>query len=331
MIRVPPKLASGDRVAVVAPSRSMSIVSSDVRARAGERMSDFGLQVVCGSNVEESDRFGTSSIDSRLMDFHDAFNDPGVRGILTAIGGYSCNQLLNGLDFETLAAHPKVLCGFSDITVLQNAVYSSTGLITYSGPHFSSFGMLRGLEYTLRFFDKCVFKTEPFLLEPSPEWSDDRWWIDQDSRTFFPNDPGHQILQPGECYGRLVGGNLSSLTLLCGTAWFPNLAGSVLLLEDEGNAGGNAPMIFDRLFQSLAHQRGFESLAGILIGRPTKAAPISTEELADIVLPRLISRHVPVIANIDVGHTTPIATLPIGGTVRVRASAGRTRIEVIEH
>ncbi|MCJ7436116.1 MAG: LD-carboxypeptidase [Anaerolineales bacterium] len=89
------------------------------------------------------DAFDSSPITSRVADIHAAFADPKVKGILTAIGGYNSNQLLRYLDYDLIRANPQILCVFSDITALGTAIYARTGMISYSGPHFSTFGMER--------------------------------------------------------------------------------------------------------------------------------------------------------------------------------------------
>jgi muramoyltetrapeptide carboxypeptidase LdcA involved in peptidoglycan recycling len=101
---------------------------------------------------------------------------------LTAIGGFNSNQLLRQIDYELIAAYPKVFCGFSDITALQNALYARSGLVTYSGPHYSSFGMAQLFDYTEAAFRSCVFDSEALEARPAPGWSDDEWWLDQDHR-----------------------------------------------------------------------------------------------------------------------------------------------------
>ena len=75
--------------------------------------------------------------------------------------------MLRYLDYDLIGANPKVFCGFSDITALGTAIYAKTGTVTYSGPHFSTFGMEKGLEYTLEYFKKCLMDTEPVTVEPS--------------------------------------------------------------------------------------------------------------------------------------------------------------------
>lgn len=85
-----------------------------------------------GDHVDEMDNFHSSSIASRVADLHAAFADPAVRGILTVIGGFKSNELLPHLDWELIARKPKMFCGYSDITALQNAILARSGLITYS-------------------------------------------------------------------------------------------------------------------------------------------------------------------------------------------------------
>ena len=72
--------------------------------------------------------------------------------MLTTLGGYNSNGLLGWLDYGLIRDNPKLLCGFSDITALATAIHAKTGLVTYSGPHFSTFAMKRGIGYTLEHF-----------------------------------------------------------------------------------------------------------------------------------------------------------------------------------
>ena len=74
------------------------------------------------------------------------------------IGGFNSNQILPYLDFEVIKQNPKIFCGFSDITALLDAIYAKTGLVTFSGPHLSSIGMLKGCEYTIENMVKMLMK-----------------------------------------------------------------------------------------------------------------------------------------------------------------------------
>ncbi len=75
---------------------------------------------------------------------------------LTEIGGWNSNELLSEMDFELVKKNPKILCGYSDITAIENAIFAKTCLITYSGPHFFDFGMTRDYKYMKEYFVKCL-------------------------------------------------------------------------------------------------------------------------------------------------------------------------------
>ncbi len=146
---IPAKLKAGAHVRVIAPSRSLKIISDDCRKIAQERLAEMGLSVSFGRHADEIDEFASSAVEARVEDLHEAFADPAVDAVLTAIGGFNVTELLSRIDYRLIADNPKILCGFSDITALANAIYARTGLVTYSGPHFSSFGMRKGLDYTI--------------------------------------------------------------------------------------------------------------------------------------------------------------------------------------
>lgn len=191
---IPAKLKQGDEIRVVSPSSSLSIIPEENRRNATAKLKEFGFHVTLSKHAEEIDRFFSSSIISRVQDLHDAFTDPNVKIILTTLGGYNVNQLLHHLDYELIQNNPKILCGYSDITALNNAIYAKAGLVTYSGPFFSSFAMKKGAEYTIDYFLKCLMSEGPFSIKPSNEWSDDSWYRDQENRNFFSHE-GYVVIQ----------------------------------------------------------------------------------------------------------------------------------------
>ncbi len=324
---VPPKLKSGDEVGVIAPSRSMAMISGSVREIANQRFRKLGLQLSFGTHVEESDAFASTSIDSRIADLHAAFEDPNIQGILTVIGGFNSNQLLRQLDWELIRNNPKVFCGFSDITALGNAIFTKTGLVTYSGPHYSTFGQQHHFDYTLAGFQQCLMRSEPFMVNPSSNWSDDEWYLDQDNRKLIPND-GVIVIHEGEATGTLLGGNLCTLNLLQGTEYMPDLNDTVLFIEDDLESN---PHEFDRDLQSLIHHKGFDGVRGIVIGRFQQSSEVSTELLTQIIRTKQELTGIPVIADVDFGHTDPKITFPIGGTASLSAKNDSATIEIIVH
>ncbi|MCC7570213.1 LD-carboxypeptidase [Candidatus Micrarchaeota archaeon] len=324
---IPPKLKKGNRITVVSPSRSLSIVSQEVRDIAIKRLLDMDLTVGYSKNAEESDEFNSSSIKSRVEDIHEAFSDPLVGGILTTLGGFNSNQILKYLDYDLIKSHPKILCGYSDITALQNAIYAKTGLVSYYGPHFSTFGMQKGIEYTLEYFQKCLMNEDPFEIHPSKEWSDDEWYIDQENRTFFPNQ-GYNILNEGEAEGIIIGGNIGTLNLLQGTEFMPSLKNAILFLEDDSESLIHH---FDRDLQSLIHLPDLSEVRGIVIGRFQRASEISNEMLLKTIKTKKELNSIPIICGADFGHTTPQITFPIGGKVKIEAKGSKIKIEIPEY
>lgn len=324
---IPKKLKSGCKVAVIAPSSSLSIISKEVRDIAMERLDALGLRVDFSQHSEELDELNSSQIQSRVDDFNEAFLNKDISAIFTAIGGYGANQLLKHIDYNAIRNNPKILCGFSDITVLQNAIFAKTGLVTYSGPHFSSFGMKKGIDYTMDYFKKCLFSSEPFEVRPSPTWSDDLWFEDQEHRKFIRNS-GYRIINDGKAEGPILGGNLGVFNLLRGTEFIPNLRKSVLFLEDEESS---QPRIFNRDLQALIQLPEFKLVSAIVVGRFQKASNMHGKLLSKILSAHEELKHIPIISNADFGHTTPLITYPIGGKAKLSTEKGRVRLVITEH
>lgn len=325
---VPAKLKSGDEVRIIAPSRSMIMLGEDCKKIATERLEALGLKVTFGKYVMEADSdYLSTSVEHRAQDLNEAFRDKNVKAILTVIGGFNSNQLLNYIDYEAIKENPKIFCGFSDITALSNAIHAKTGLVTYSGPHYSSFGMLKGFEYSLEYFKKMFFQDEEFEVLSSEKWSDDAWFIDQENREFIDNE-GMFIINEGKAEGNIVGGNLCTLNLLQGTPYMPDISNKVLFLEDDDMAGKIYLMEFDRNLQSLMHMPEFKTVKGIVLGRSQKATEMNKEKWFKLIKNKPELKDIPVIAGVDFGHSTPIITFPIGGYAKLEASNNEIKLTI---
>lgn len=318
----PPRLQPGDEIRVIAPSMSMAIVKGKQVEMAKERLEGYGFKVTFGRYVDEHDLVFSTSVENRIADLHEAFLDPNVKAIFTAIGGYNANQLLAHIDYELIINNPKILIGYSDITALQLAIYRKTGLITYSGPHFSTFGMKQLADYTVQGMLAALTNDAPFELEVPETWSDDKWYLDQDDRTYYRNE-GPVIVREGEAEGRLVGGNLGTMNLLQGTEFMPSLKGAVLFIEDDNETH---LMKFDRDLQSVLHLPDAKELQAVLIGRFQKESDMTEPALVALLKSKPELTGIPVLANVSFGHTDPLATLPIGGRAEITAQNGKAEI-----
>ncbi len=322
----PKKLQAGDEVRIVAPSRSLGIISPQVREIANQRLEALGFKFSFGKHVEEMDEFASSSIESRVADIHEAFADPNVRGIMAVIGGFNANQLLRYLDWDLIQKNSKVFCGYSDTTALANAIFAKTGLVNYSGPSYSSFGKQLYFDYTLENYKKCIMSEAPYQIVPSQEWSDNEWYKDQTIKEVIQNE-GYWVINEGEARGTVLGANLCTFNLLQGTEYFPDLKDSVLFLEDDHESQGHH---FDRDLQSLIHLPNLSGVKGIVIGRFQIGSKVTKELLTKIIKTKKELANLPVIANADFGHTDPKTTFPIGGDVKISATSKGT-IEILKH
>lgn len=320
-MKIPSKLTKGDEIRIVAPSRSASILSEEGVQFAKERLENLGFVVTFGKNVFEKDMQNSTSIQQRVEDLHEAFSDENVKGILTVIGGFNSNELLPYIDYELIKTNPKVFCGYSDITAIATAITTQTGMITYSGPHFSSFQMEKGQEYQTQFFAKCLMQDMPFELASSEEWSDDAWYLDQENRNF--EETSWKTYTSGVVSGQLWGGNLCTLNLLQGTKYMPSIDKAVLFIEDDEMT---IPETFARDLTSLLQNA--QSIAGLVIGRFQHASKMSEEQLLFILDKHPILKNIPVLFDVDLGHTQPMFTFPIGGEVQVDTS--RKQLKLIQ-
>ncbi|CDZ81245.1 Microcin C7 self-immunity protein MccF [Candidatus Rubidus massiliensis] len=321
----PNKLFPGDEIRILSPARSLGIIDSSLRKIAKDKLEKIGLKVTFSKYCEERDMFDSSSVQSRLFDLHEAFLDKNVKAILTTIGGYNSIQLLEGIKYELIKDNPKILCGYSDITTLQNAIFAKTGIVTYSGPHFSTFGCLEGLDYVMEYFKKCLFDNSEIDIKPSLVWSDDEWYLDQNNRKFMKNE-GHIFIQKGFARGTIIGGNIGSFALLQGTEYQPSFKDTILFLED------NYPMTIgelDRQLCSLILQKGFKQVKGIVFGRFQVESKILFDQIKAVIASKATLSTLPIIANVDFGHTLPLCTFPIGGTASIDSSMNHINLKIL--
>lgn len=324
----PRKLKKGDTISIIAPARSLSMISDEIRYIANERFEKLGLRLIFGRHVEEIDESNSTTIDSRIEDLHEAFKDPKVKAIITVIGGFNSNQLLRYIDWDLIRDNPKIFCGYSDITALNNAIFAKAGLVTYSGPHYSTFGQKLYFDYTLDYFQKCLFSEKPFEVSPSESWSgDDNWWKTPNKRNMVIND-GYLIINDGKAEGTIIGANLCTFNLLQGTEYFPDLQDSVLFIEDDYES---KPHNFDRDLQSLIHLPEFSGVKGIIIGRFQNESKMTNDLLEKIIKSKKELVNLPIIANVDFGHTDPKITFPVGGSVQLSLLNDSPKITITEH
>ncbi len=334
-MKIPPKLKAGDEIRVLALSRTLGGVmkyngtTEQDTAFATARLEAMGLKVTFGRYVRECNEHLTASAEYRLEDFHAAIADPSVKAILAVTGGVSAIQMLDGIDYNVVAAHPKIICGYSDVSYPGYAIHARTGMTTYYGAHFTSFMMQQDAEYMLASFRQCLFDDAPYMLRPASQWSDDAWFKDQVNRTFHVNE-GPWCIQPGEAEGTMITGPYWTLNMLQGSKFFPPLHNAILFFEQPAE-GKPTLIMLDSCLRALTFQPAFAGVRGIVLGRYARNGGVTRENLTRLIREIPALRGLPVIANCDFGHTAPIATLPNGGYCRIATSERQTDIVITIH
>ena len=298
-------LKKGGHIRVVSPSLSIQAIGGfDANVSAKEKLEELGFNVSFSSNYFEHDLFDSASITSRVEDLHEAFADPSVDAILATIGGFNCNELLPYLDYDLIAQNPKIFCGYSDTTALLNAIYAKTGMQTYMGPSYSSFKMKEGQEYQSQSWLKAVTQDD-YDLVPSKEWSSDPWYDPTQPRHFMPTE--WKVYNAGKASSTIIGGNLSTFSLLRGTPYAPQAENYILFVEE---AEGYPPEHFLRELAALL--QAYPSPQAVIIGRFPKECEMTEEILLAILDKHPLLKNIPVLYDVDFAHTQPLFTITIG-------------------
>ena len=319
---IPDKLKSGDEVRVVALARSASDIDERVLERAKVALESLGLKVTFSKNAFSRNQRGCPTDDEKVEDLQEAFMDENVRCILAAIGGFNSNQMLCKINWQIIKDNPKIFGGFSDITVLNHAILAKTGLVTYAMPNFYCFGLPPEANYSLDYFRRCLFLDQPveFIVQQSETFYDFPWNYDEVSPRQALENSGPRVVQSGSAEGVLIGGNLCSLNLLNGTEYFPRIEGDIILcIEDDSY--DSIPETVERNIQSLMQQPFFRQVKAILVGRFQGESRATNDMISDIILSKSIDSKIPMIVNLDFGHTDPKFTYPVGGKCEVVAGS----------
>lgn len=152
------------------------------------------------------------------------------------------------------------------------------------------------------------------------------WFLDQENRVFEAN-AGPYAIHEGYAEGIIIGGNLCTLNLLQGTEYMPSLKDAILFVEDDYES---RPGNFDRDLQSLLLQPGFALAKGIVIGRFQRASRVTQESLRTIINTKKELAQLPVIADVNFGHTSPIITFPVGGRAVLKATSQKVELRISE-
>ncbi len=321
MIKARP-LKPGDTIGIISPSWGGAGAFPHRVEQGVRQIQSLGFKAKLAPHALNRRSYVSDTAEIRVDDIHAMFKDPEVKAILAAIGGDHSCHLLPLLDFNLIQRNPKIFMGYSDITVLNVAIWQKTGLVTFNGP-----ALLTDLaeypkmfEYTERHFLRAVANTE-FIgrIEPATQWTDEfQDWAEKKDlerpRILKPSDPW-VWLKEGKAEGRLIGGCLESSQHLRGTEYWPDWEGAILFIETSEEKP--SPETVDGILMDYQNMGVFESLAGLIVGRPTRYSPEEKQRLRQRILERTQHYTFPIITDMDFGHTAPQFTIPIGCQARI--------------
>ncbi len=291
----PPPMRHGDTIGIVAPAGSLKGRQDDI-AGGIAILKDMGFQVQFRRDLTSNHIYLAGSDRQRLSRFHEVWSSAGVKAVMAVRGGFGCLRIAPGLDMEMIKKRPKPFIGFSDNTVLSTAILKATGQITFHGPMLVT--LPRSDQETLDSFYNWLTGNYPRHLDAT--------------------DLDLQIVQPGQATGRLVGGNLTTLSHLIATPFEMDWDNHILFFEDVGEL----PYKLDRMLSHLKLAGRLDRLAGMILGTFGEDVTCSLT-VEQRLLEILDNKNIPVWANFPTGHESRNIILPIGARVTMDSNSGK--------
>jgi len=273
----PPYLKAGDTVAIVAPSGVLKNRTEEV-IRAKELLESWQLNVVVGDHLFSKDNHFAGTDQERCEDFQKALDNPNIKAIWSARGGYGTVKILDKLDYTTFLQQPKWVIGYSDITALHNQLHTKGVESIHAIMCVSLPEDLSKIEKSIDTFKAAIFgESINYTLK------------------------GSSYNRVGDTSGELVGGNLTILHTMLGSNTSIDVSGKILFIEEIGEYKYH----IDRMLQSLKRAGYFDYCKGVIVGdmsRMRKNTTLWGSSVEQLVLEALADYNFPIAFNMPAGH-----------------------------
>ena len=303
MITLPPYLKKGDTIGIVAPAGFMPLEKMETCVNT---LQDWGYTVKLGATTHSnSSNYFSGTDEERLNDLQEMLDDKEVNAILCARGGYGVSRIIDRLSFKKFKKHPKWIVGFSDITVLHAHIYSKYGIASLHAPMAAAFNDGG--------FSNVYIESLKNALEGLP--------ANYECAV-------HEFNKPGTAEGELIGGNLTLLAHLIGTASDVKTKNKILFIEDIGEYLYNA----DRMFLQLKRSGKLDKLAGLIIGGFSDMKDTERpfgKRVQEIIYDHIKEYHYPICFNFPVSHEKENYALKIGGTYSLHVHSDGVKLEEV--
>lgn len=302
----PKPLRQGDCIGIVAPASPPA--SEELLANGIRYLEQLGYRIELGQHIYHRRGYLAGSDEERAADLHQLFANPKVKAIFTVRGGYGSLRILPLLNFPLIQRNPKIFMGYSDVTALQMAFYTRLRLVTFSGP-MVAVEMAEGLK------GKAEEMMWHALTSPKP------------LGTIRIRKRDHVAFIRGRSTGTIIGGNLTMISTLIGSRYFPREEGHILLMEEIDER----PYRIDRMLYQMKRTKFLQQSSGILLGKfigcePAKGRP--SLSLRQVIQDIFEPMNIPVLGHLHHGHVANPLTVPLG--VRVTMDASRGTLQFLE-
>jgi len=311
-VTLPPALRPGDTIAIVPTARAITVDE----LRDGIALAEsWGLRVKLGAGIGRK-HFQQAGTDAeRAADLQAAIEDPAVKAIWCARGGYGTIRLMDMVELAPLKKHPKWIVGFSDITVLHNALHKLDVASLHAQMPFAIGGKTEECRESMRrvlFGEDHVIESAGFRLRAAGLIPEDKP---------AARSPALEA-RAGQCEGVLIGGNLSMLCSLRGTPYDIDPTGKILFLEDLDELRYH----MDRMLQNLKHGGWFRELAGLVVGGMSDMRDKDPRDPFGMEAEEMIAEAVepydyPVCYGFPAGHIADNRALVLGAKAKLNVTA----------
>jgi muramoyltetrapeptide carboxypeptidase len=302
MLIVPPYLKPGSTIGIVCPAGYMPVERAQVCI---DTLQSWGFQVKVGKTLGgSSTNYFSGTDEERLQDFQQTLDDDSVNAVLCARGGYGVGRIIDRIDFRKFKKNPKWIIGYSDVTILLAHIYSKYKIAGLHSPMAGAFNDGADNEFILSLKHLLTGGIANYAYAPHPY--------------------NHQ----GKAEGVLVGGNLSLLVNISGTASDIKTKGKILFLEDVGEYLYNV----DRMFRHLKRTGKLDKLAGLIIGGFTDMKDTERpygKPVYDIIHEVTSEYDYPVCFGFPVSHEKENFALKTGVTHRLIIGNDKVRLKEI--
>jgi muramoyltetrapeptide carboxypeptidase len=289
---VPPPVLPGATIGVVAPGGA---VNADALERGIATLEALGFRVRVGEHVLARRRYCAGTPEMRLADLLAMLEASDVGAVVCARGGYGTTQLLPLLDPAVVAARPKLVIGYSDVSPLLGWLVERCRVVAVHGPMVAT-------DFAKGVTDHAAERFAALLAAADAPW----------------REPVADVLVPGVATGRLVGGCLSSLVALLGTPYAVETRGAVLFLEDVAER----PYRVDRMLTHLRLAGKLESVAGVVLGSFAECDGTPDDVVRDVFCEFFADAPYPVVAGFPAGHLSENLPLAFGLPARIDSASG---------